>query len=133
MLARAGLARLGRLAVVTEVLDPLQMLPAPGQGALEGPARLQPAIGAAPIAGADGARVVMKPEAIAGMSDVAKRVLADAKIDLAKVEPTLAVEMLEEQMRTTSARLASVEVAGPGFLNVAFTPAFCTWNTSELT
>lgn len=34
LLARAGLARLGRLGEVTEVLDPLQMLPAPGQGAL---------------------------------------------------------------------------------------------------
>lgn len=34
VLARAGLARLGRLDQVTEVLDPLQMLPAPGQGAL---------------------------------------------------------------------------------------------------
>jgi hydroxymethylbilane synthase len=34
VLARAGLARLGRLDVVTEVLDPLEMLPAPGQGAL---------------------------------------------------------------------------------------------------
>lgn len=34
VLARAGLARLGRLDVVTEVLDPLTMLPAPGQGAL---------------------------------------------------------------------------------------------------
>ena len=34
VVARAGLARLGRLAEVTEVLDPLQMLPAPGQGAL---------------------------------------------------------------------------------------------------
>jgi len=34
VLARAGLARLGRLDEVTEVLDPLQMLPAPGQGAL---------------------------------------------------------------------------------------------------
>ncbi|MDF2144559.1 hydroxymethylbilane synthase [Knoellia sp. p5-6-4] len=34
VLARAGLARLGRLDVVTETLDPLQMLPAPGQGAL---------------------------------------------------------------------------------------------------
>lgn len=34
VLARAGLARLDRLADVTEVLDPLQMLPAPGQGAL---------------------------------------------------------------------------------------------------
>lgn len=34
VLARAGLARLGRLAEATEVLDPLLMLPAPGQGAL---------------------------------------------------------------------------------------------------
>ena len=34
VLARAGLARLGRLGDATEVLDPLQMLPAPGQGAL---------------------------------------------------------------------------------------------------
>lgn len=34
VLARAGLARLGRLDAVTEVLDPLRMLPAPGQGAL---------------------------------------------------------------------------------------------------
>ena len=34
VLARAGLARLGRLDEATEVLDPLQLLPAPGQGAL---------------------------------------------------------------------------------------------------
>jgi len=34
VLARAGLARLGHLDMITEVLDPLQMLPAPGQGAL---------------------------------------------------------------------------------------------------
>ena len=34
LLARSGLARLGRLDEVTECLDPLQMLPAPGQGAL---------------------------------------------------------------------------------------------------
>jgi hydroxymethylbilane synthase len=34
ILARAGLARLGRLEEVTEVLDPIQVLPAPGQGAL---------------------------------------------------------------------------------------------------
>ena len=34
VLARAGLARLGRVDEVTEVLDPLQVLPAPGQGAL---------------------------------------------------------------------------------------------------
>lgn len=34
VLARAGLARLGRLSEITEVLDPLLMLPAPAQGAL---------------------------------------------------------------------------------------------------
>ena len=34
VLARAGLARLGRLDDVTEVLDPIQILPACGQGAL---------------------------------------------------------------------------------------------------
>ena len=34
VLARAGLQRIGRDEAVTELLDPLQMLPAPGQGAL---------------------------------------------------------------------------------------------------
>ena len=34
VLARAGLARLGRLDAITETLDPLQLLPAPAQGAL---------------------------------------------------------------------------------------------------
>lgn len=34
VLARAGLARLGRLDDATEVLDPIQVLPAPAQGAL---------------------------------------------------------------------------------------------------
>ncbi|MFI9007086.1 hydroxymethylbilane synthase [Actinosynnema sp. NPDC053489] len=34
VLARAGLARLGRAAEITETLEPIQMLPAPAQGAL---------------------------------------------------------------------------------------------------
>ena len=34
VVARAGLARIGRLCDVTETLDPVQMLPAPAQGAL---------------------------------------------------------------------------------------------------
>ena len=34
IVARAGMSRLGRLSEVTETLDPIQMLPAPGQGAL---------------------------------------------------------------------------------------------------
>ncbi|MEO6472792.1 MAG: hydroxymethylbilane synthase [Aeromicrobium sp.] len=39
ILARAGLVRLGRVDDATETLDPLQMLPAPGQGALAGECR----------------------------------------------------------------------------------------------
>jgi hydroxymethylbilane synthase len=34
VLARAGLARIGREGDITETIDPIQMLPAPGQGAL---------------------------------------------------------------------------------------------------
>ncbi|MBS9532925.1 hydroxymethylbilane synthase [Mycobacterium sp. M1] len=34
VVARAGLARIGRLEAVTEALEPVQMLPAPAQGAL---------------------------------------------------------------------------------------------------
>ncbi|WP_196807916.1 hydroxymethylbilane synthase [Mycobacterium sp. 141] len=34
VVARAGLSRIGRLGVVTETLEPVQMLPAPAQGAL---------------------------------------------------------------------------------------------------
>ena len=34
VVAKAGLSRLGRLDVITEVLEPIQMLPAPAQGAL---------------------------------------------------------------------------------------------------
>ncbi|HRA45353.1 MAG TPA: hydroxymethylbilane synthase [Phycicoccus sp.] len=34
ILAAAGLRRLGRQSVITELLDPIQMLPAPGQGVL---------------------------------------------------------------------------------------------------
>jgi hydroxymethylbilane synthase len=34
VLANAGLRRIGRAALITELLDPLQMLPAPAQGAL---------------------------------------------------------------------------------------------------
>ena len=46
VLARAGLARIDRLDVVTEVLDPLQMLPAPGQGALAVECRTDDALAA---------------------------------------------------------------------------------------
>ncbi|QCQ92330.1 hydroxymethylbilane synthase [Rhodococcus sp. SGAir0479] len=34
VIARAGLSRIGRVAEITETLDPVQMLPAPSQGAL---------------------------------------------------------------------------------------------------
>ncbi len=64
LLARAGLARLGRLDEVTEVLDPLQMLPAPGQGALAVECR------------ADAAELV---EALATLDDRLTRVAVEAE------------------------------------------------------
>ncbi|MCY7373082.1 MAG: hydroxymethylbilane synthase [Spirochaetaceae bacterium] len=55
VLARAGLARLGRLEAVTEVIDPLQMLPAPGQGALAVECRTNDTATAELLAGLDDA------------------------------------------------------------------------------
>jgi hydroxymethylbilane synthase len=52
VLARAGLARLARLEEVTEVLDPIQVLPAPGQGALAVECRAEDAELVALLAGA---------------------------------------------------------------------------------
>jgi hydroxymethylbilane synthase len=53
VLARAGLARLGRLDDVAEALDPLQMLPAPGQGALAVECRADDEATLAVLAGLD--------------------------------------------------------------------------------
>ncbi|HVE98454.1 MAG TPA: hydroxymethylbilane synthase [Mycobacteriales bacterium] len=64
VLARAGLARLDRLDAVTEVLDPLQMLPAPAQGALAIECR----------AGDDELRALL-----AGLDDPATRAAVDAE------------------------------------------------------
>jgi hydroxymethylbilane synthase len=52
VLARAGLARLGRLDAITEVIDPIQMLPAPGQGALAVECRVETTARDAEIASA---------------------------------------------------------------------------------
>ncbi len=53
VLAAAGLRRLGRTAEVTELLDPLQMLPAPGQGALAVEVRADDGATAAIVQGLD--------------------------------------------------------------------------------
>ncbi|MEO6789942.1 MAG: hydroxymethylbilane synthase [Ornithinibacter sp.] len=53
VLAAAGLRRLGRLGEVTEVLDPIQMLPAPGQGALAVEVRADDAVTTAIVASID--------------------------------------------------------------------------------
>lgn len=52
VLARAGLVRLGRADEITETLDPIQMLPAPGQGALAVEVAASSAGLAADVAGA---------------------------------------------------------------------------------
>lgn len=63
LLARAGLARLGWLDRATEVLDPLQMLPAPGQGALAVECRTEDAALVAELARLDDPRTRAAVEA----------------------------------------------------------------------
>jgi hydroxymethylbilane synthase len=63
VLARAGLSRIGRLDEATEVLDPLQMLPAPGQGALAVECRSDDAGLVAELAGLDDPRTRAAVEA----------------------------------------------------------------------
>ena len=53
VLAAAGLRRLGRIDEATELLDPIQMLPAPGQGALAIEVRSDDAVTAAAVAALD--------------------------------------------------------------------------------
>ena len=53
VLARSGLLRIGRADEITEILDPLQMLPAPGQGALAVECRADDPATAAVLAGLD--------------------------------------------------------------------------------
>lgn len=55
LLAAAGLRRLGRIAEASELLDPIQMLPAPGQGALAVEVRAGDAVTAAVVATLDDA------------------------------------------------------------------------------
>lgn len=72
ILARAGLARLGRLDEVTEVLDPLHVLPAPGQGALAveslDPATLDGAAADAAAAVLDSLRLLDDPDSRASVA-----------------------------------------------------------------
>jgi hydroxymethylbilane synthase len=72
VLARAGLARLGRLDAVTETIDPIQMLPAPGQGALAVECR----DAAGPDAGPDD---VALAELLAGLDDPGTRAATTAE------------------------------------------------------
>jgi hypothetical protein len=81
--------------------------PAPAGHAPE-PAREVDA-GGAPANELGELRLRLKTDAIAGLSDVGKRVLAAGRIDLTRVEPTLAVERLEAEMSVTSAKLAATE------------------------
>lgn len=57
-----------------------------------------------------GVRVRMKPDAIDGLSDVSKSVLTNNMVDLTKMDPTMAVRILEDQMQVVSANLVSTEV-----------------------
>ncbi|MEZ5117956.1 MAG: hydroxymethylbilane synthase [Candidatus Nanopelagicales bacterium] len=79
VLARAGLARLGRLDAITEVLDPLQVLPAPGQGALAVECRTpDPARSSSADPSADAALV----ETLRTLDDPATRAAVEAERSL---------------------------------------------------
>ena len=71
VLARAGLARLGRLDAATEMIDPIQMLPAPGQGALALECRLPD--------GRDASRDTDVLDLLAGLDDAATRHVVTAE------------------------------------------------------
>jgi hydroxymethylbilane synthase len=55
VLARAGIARLGRTDEITETLDPMLMLPAPAQGALAVECRVDAVVGESDLVGVLGA------------------------------------------------------------------------------
>jgi len=55
VLARAGIARLGRADEITETLDPMLMLPAPAQGALAVECRVDAVVGEGDLVGVLGA------------------------------------------------------------------------------
>ena len=135
VLARAGIARLDRLDEVTEVLDPLQMLPAPGQGALAVECRAGDPVGdevrgavddravlatleagcAAPVGalaeiaeGDDGDELWLRAVALSQDGAVAVRRSATGLPDEAeKVGRTLAEEMLDDGASTLVEEAAS--------------------------
>jgi hydroxymethylbilane synthase len=96
VLARAGLARIGRLDEVTEVLDPLQMLPAPGQGALAVECRSDDPL--AEVAdGDDGEELWLRAVVLSADGAVAiRRSGTGSPTDPARVGSALAAVMLGE-------------------------------------
>jgi hypothetical protein len=64
-----------------------------------------------PITVLPDARVTLKREAIAQLSETSRRVLSESKIDLARLEPFAAVTLIEDEMRATAAQLSSSEKA----------------------
>ena len=95
VLARAGVARLGRLDEVTEVLDPLQMLPAPGQGALAVECRTEDT--ALVAEGDDGEELWVRAVALTPDGAVAvRRSATGAPGDSEGVGLRLAQEMLDD-------------------------------------
>ena len=82
-----------------------------GDMRLENVAKLRTVTSVSSLAASGSARVMIKPETIANLSGTAHRVLNDERIDLSRIEPTAAVEMIEQQMRLISNQLASTETA----------------------
>lgn len=64
-----------------------------------------------PVTALPDTRLMLKAEAIADLSDASRKVLTDSKIDLARLQPFAAVNIIEDEMRVLSAQLASTETA----------------------
>ena len=64
-----------------------------------------------PLTSLPDAQVMLKSEAIADLSATSRKVLADSKIDLTRLEPFTAVNLIEDEMRMTAALLTSTESA----------------------
>jgi hydroxymethylbilane synthase len=98
VVARAGLARLGRLDDITETIDPLQMLPAPAQGALALEVRRSRPSDQGALRGLY--------EALAALDDVLARVCVDAE--------RAVLGMLEAGCRAPLGALAEVAESDDG-------------------
>jgi hydroxymethylbilane synthase len=117
LLARAGLDRLGRADAVTETIDPIQMLPAPGQGALAVEVAAAATTLAADIRDAlddEGARAACTAErAVLGALEAGCSAPIGALADVAEGDDGLELWLRAVVAAPDGSRLVRLSAAGP--------------------